>query len=292
MAGSAGFTVLAGPQTYKDTLLELCGGSTQGGLRRARRFWRGAPNQQGEVPGVRWRQHTGRASPSSPFYSGPQASKDKFLELGGGSTQGVVLATNLQRQVPRVRWRQHTGAVSATLTVLAGVGVAQCHPSLGFALAAVTLTSPACFCAAWQAVGEGGAPWRAVVQAARIGAWTGKRHASAAYTDIGRSRKRRAATNPGHAFAARRCACHAATSTRSWPIWRSAWRCCSRQKEAISPREACEHHLRCGRSCQRRCWHRCDMLRLAGARGSLAWAVGDCPAAAAVLQLAQPSCVP
>ena len=102
----------------------------------------GAPNQQGEVPGVRWRQHTGRASPSSPFYSGPQASKDKFLELGGGSTQGVVLATNLQRQVPRVRWRQHTGAVSATLTVLAGVGVAQCHPSLGFALAAVTLAMP------------------------------------------------------------------------------------------------------------------------------------------------------
>ena len=142
MAGSAGFTVLAGPQTYKDTLLELCGVSTQGGLRRARRFWRGAPNQQGEVPGVRWRQHTGRASPSSPFYSGPQASKDKFLELGGGSTQGVVLATNLQRQVPRVRWRQHTGAVSATLTVLAGVGVAQCHPSLGFALAAVTLAMP------------------------------------------------------------------------------------------------------------------------------------------------------
>ena len=59
MAGSAGFTVLAGPQTYKDTLLELCGGSTQGGLRRARRFWRG-----------------------------PQTNKEKFLELGGGSTQG------------------------------------------------------------------------------------------------------------------------------------------------------------------------------------------------------------
>ena len=219
-------------------------------------------------------------------WSEPQTSNDKFLEFGGVNTQG--------RCPPHSPYWLGLGLRNATpLWALPWPPSHwQCHPSLGFALAAVTLTSPACFCAAWQAVGEGGAPWRAVVQAARIGAWTGKCHASAAYTDIGRSRKRRAATNPGHAFAARRCACHAATSTRSWPIWRSAWRCCSRQKEAISPREACEHHLRCGRSCQRRCWHRCDMLRLAGARGSLAWAVGDCPAAAAVLQLAQPSCVP
>ena len=39
-----------------------------------------------DVPRITWPQRTRRAPPRDAFWLGPQTFKDKFLELGGGST--------------------------------------------------------------------------------------------------------------------------------------------------------------------------------------------------------------
>ena len=67
--------------------MEFGGGCTQGNFAEFTALvW--ATNLQGQVPGIKWRQHTGWASPRELFWSGPETPEDKFLELGGVNTQG------------------------------------------------------------------------------------------------------------------------------------------------------------------------------------------------------------
>ena len=96
--------------------LNDCGWLMQNTGWGARAYWGKRPGQviifkiaslQGQVPGTRWRQHTGRAPPLEALCPGPHTFRDKLLELGGGNTHGGIRgvhcsggATNLQGYAP------------------------------------------------------------------------------------------------------------------------------------------------------------------------------------------------